>query len=127
MLALLATLNDHTEVYVATVGQVIATIITTAGLTAGAIIAAGIPGRRKSRKKQDAIHEQVANTHETNLRDDVDGIRNAISDVLSVLKRLVARVDRTSGDIGAVKSGLAAARGEIAALNERLDNHIDGR
>lgn len=134
MLTVLSAVNDHTDVYVATLGQIVITIIATAGATAAAVIAAGIPGRKRSRKKQNEIHEQVVNTHDTNFRVDVDKIAtqqnhtdSKIDDVLAVLKKLVTRQDRTSGDVGRIKNDVAAAVEQIAALNERLDNHIDGR
>lgn len=71
---------------------------------AGTVLAVLIPLMWRQGRKLNAVHEQVTNSHPTNLRDDIDSLRNE------------------------VRSGFAALHGEIAlerteriALAERLE------
>lgn len=76
-------------------------------------------GKRMERHTAE-IHEQVRNSHTTNLRDDVDSVTR--------------RLDRISADIGDVKHQTRATSDKVDAvqhkvdqLDQRLSDHIDGR
>lgn len=118
---------DHTDVIVTSATELVKAVLALAGIFATVGFGIGVPIHRKavrerteSRQKQDAIHDQVANTHATNLRDDLDG--------------MVARLDRISldigdvkDDVGVVKRDVASVGRKVAGLDTRLTNHIDGR
>jgi hypothetical protein len=143
----LAEAVDHTDVYVPAIALVVASVVSAIGATVGAwlayvrgrakgiavaspdpeTIAADERERREYREKVDAIHEQVNNDHETNLRNDVDRIAGLVHDMHQVLKRVVSRMDRTSRDVGAVKRSVESIQASVTELNDRLDEHIDGR
>lgn len=104
-----------TEIYVTA-----ATTITVAIITALAgVSVALIPYMVQRRRNRDmasilaTIHEQVANTHTTNLREDLDA--------------MTERLDRISHDIGAVKVDVGGVRVQVRTLAKRLTDHIDGR
>lgn len=40
------------------------------------LLAVLVPHLLRQNKKLNAVHEQVTNSHQSNLRDDIDGIRN---------------------------------------------------
>jgi hypothetical protein len=61
--------------------------------------------------------DQVANTHDTNLRDDLDAVAYRID-------RVLALQERHSEDIAALRSDIAHERRERLAVAERLDDHM---
>lgn len=73
-------------------------------------------GRTLRRTAADAAEarDQVANTHQTNLRDDLDGLTQRLDLVLS-------KQDSTDEQIGALRGELAHERAERLALSNRLD------
>lgn len=98
------------------------------------ILIVGRKRRRAEKSREDllgAIHEQVANTHTTNLRDDLDRLHEAVErltresrkslrEIRQAVDSQVQRIDRISSDIGDIRKQAAADR-------ERLTDHIDGR
>jgi predicted nucleic acid-binding Zn-ribbon protein len=61
--------------------------------------------------------DQVANTHSTNLRDDLDAVAYRID-------RVLALQEAHSADIAALRSDIAHERRERLAVAERLDDHM---
>jgi len=140
--------TDHTTVYVTSATEIIKAFFVLAGVLATAGLGIGIPARKKAkraretyRRQQSEIHHSVVNTHDTILRDDVDKL-------LRLMRSIVRRLDRHSGDIGAMKRTVAEAQGAVEAAKtaaeraeraaataaaavaeneKRLSDHIDGR
>ncbi|WDS51741.1 membrane protein [Streptomyces phage Triumph] len=61
--------------------------------------------------------DQVANTHSTNLRDDLDAVAYRID-------RVLALQEQHSNDIAALRADIAHERRERLAVSERLDDHM---
>ncbi|MFD7976710.1 DUF2746 domain-containing protein [Streptomyces sp. NPDC059071] len=61
--------------------------------------------------------DQVANTHSTNLRDDLDAVAYRID-------RVLALQERHSEEISALRQDIAHERRERLAVSERLDDHM---
>ncbi|MFE1842029.1 DUF2746 domain-containing protein [Streptomyces sp. NPDC059515] len=61
--------------------------------------------------------DQVANTHTTNLRDDLDAVAYRIDRVLQLQ-------EQHSQDIAALRQDIAHERRERLAVSERLDDHM---
>lgn len=72
---------------------------------------------RKQAGQIGEISEQVKNSHETNLRDDVDR-------VLSGVETLVEAQRRQGQDITGIREDVRMERTERVALSDRLDDHI---
>ena len=81
---------------------------------------------RAMRDEQERIHEQVQNSHGTNLRDDMDGIRDALGDVQAGQRRHdseLARVHDTQRDIQrAMTEGLERLADADAEDRRRADH-----
>ncbi|MEX1655506.1 DUF2746 domain-containing protein [Streptomyces pseudovenezuelae] len=69
------------------------------------------------REHAQEARDQVANTHSTNLRDDLDAVASAID-------RVLAHQEQHSVDIAALRSDIAHERRERLAVAERLDDHM---
>ncbi|MGW3336216.1 DUF2746 domain-containing protein [Streptomyces sp. NPDC001009] len=69
------------------------------------------------REHTQEARDQVANTHTTNLRDDLDR-------VISGLDRVLVGQARHSRDIRDLRADLSHERAERLAVAERLDSHI---
>jgi hypothetical protein len=61
--------------------------------------------------------DQVANSHSTNLRDDMDRLHDDVREVLDVLRQ-------HGSEIGGLRADLRQERVERLAVSERLDNHL---
>ena len=81
---------------------------------------------RAMRVEQEQIREQVQNSHGTNLRDDMDGIRDALGDVQAGQRRHdseLARVHDTQRDIQrAMTEGLERLADADAEDRRRADH-----
>ncbi|MER5851028.1 DUF2746 domain-containing protein [Streptomyces sp. NPDC002012] len=71
------------------------------------------------REHTQEARDQVANTHSTNLRDDLDR-------VISGLDRVLNGQAEHSRDIRELRTELSHERIERLAVSERLDTHING-
>ncbi|QBI99389.1 hypothetical protein SEA_CAELUM_26 [Streptomyces phage Caelum] len=69
------------------------------------------------REHTQEARDQVANTHSTNLRDDLDAVAYRID-------RVLALQERHSEDIAALRSDISHERRERLAVAERLDDHM---
>ncbi|MGW3323873.1 DUF2746 domain-containing protein [Streptomyces virginiae] len=99
--------------------------LVTAGSTVGvALLGIAAEWMRRQAKAISAVAEhaqeardQVANTHSTNLRDDLDAVAHR-------LDRVLALQERHSEDIAALRTDIAHERRERLAVAERLDDHV---
>ncbi|MFI5863571.1 DUF2746 domain-containing protein [Streptomyces sp. NPDC051546] len=99
--------------------------LVTAGSTVGvALLGIAAEFMRRQAKAINAVAEhaqeardQVANTHTTNLRDDLDAVAYAID-------RVLALQARHSDDIAALRTDISHERRERLAVAERLDDHV---
>lgn len=69
------------------------------------------------REHAQEARDQVANTHTTNLRDDLDAVAERID-------RVLALQERHTEEIAALRSDIAHERRERLAVAERLDDHM---
>lgn len=76
---------------------------------------------RPVRRQQQAILEQVANSHETNLRDDVDEVRHLLTDVARSQEAVLEQQRETRRDIGGLRDELRTERRERLQLADRVD------
>lgn len=88
--------------------------------------------RKASRTEEtvNSVHEQVANTHTTNLRADIDALQKAITDGLApiaeiqqTVQRVETKVEVTSTAVDFLSSDARQTRRDIADL--RADRRID--
>ncbi|QMP84472.1 protein of unknown function DUF2746 [Streptomyces phage Endor1] len=61
--------------------------------------------------------DQVANSHSTNLRDDMDRLHDDVREVLDVLRQ-------HGKEIGGLREDLRQERVERLAVSDRLDHHL---
>lgn len=107
------------EAYVNAGASIVIALIASATTLAAAAVPYWLSRRRSQRERAEyrevlqGVHEQVANSHKTNLRDDLDGVTE--------------RLDRISGDIGSIKDDGAETKRRLKSVERRLNNHIDGR
>ncbi|AXC38492.1 hypothetical protein SEA_RUBEELU_29 [Mycobacterium phage Rubeelu] len=102
-IGLLGLLVVNGAAIIAAIGTIVLSIITVRGQRAGQDRA------RKIDAKTDEIHEQVVNTHETNLRADFDELRDLVTDGFR-------RVER---DIGGIREEIRTERKERIAGDRR--------
>ena len=90
--------------------------IITAGITAASAVVVAIVGanQRRQHRTVRAVEEQVANSHTTNLRDDIDRVLDGIEGIRDDMRQ--EREDRRAGD-----KALADRLGHIEA------DLLDGR
>ncbi|WJN63122.1 tail needle protein [Streptomyces phage phiScoe44] len=99
-------------------------LVTTGGTILVTLIGVVVEFLRRNHKalaevKENAqvARDQVANSHTTNLRDDMDRLHDDVREVLDVL--------RTHGaEIGGLRADLRQERIERLAVSERLDHHL---
>lgn len=110
-------------------------VITNLVTTIGVVLAAGIPAYYSFKTKltqigEDAAEarEQTANTHTTNLREELDVRHELIVGTLSELSKDIRGVRRdhlsTRQDIGQLRAEDRAARRETQGLRQELRDHI---
>ncbi|AVO22508.1 hypothetical protein PBI_PAEDORE_25 [Streptomyces phage Paedore] len=105
-------------------------------VTAGGTVAVTLIGTLVEllRRQNNAINEvrenaqeardQVANTHSTNLRDDLDRVIDGLEAVLAGQARHDEALRQHGREIGGLRTDLAHERAERLAVAERLDGHI---
>jgi hypothetical protein len=96
-------------------------VVTTVGTVVVALVGVGMA--RQSRTINEArdhaqeARDQVANTHSTNLRDDLDR-------VIAGLDRVLAGQERHEDALQGLRQEIAHERIERLAVAERLDDHV---
>lgn len=80
---------------------IICALIVTLGTVLVARIERGNRDARRAREHASATRDQVQNTHSSNLRDDIDGISDGISELRAEVSRVSTRLEavQTSADI----------------------------
>ncbi|MEU3709016.1 DUF2746 domain-containing protein [Streptomyces catenulae] len=76
------------------------------------------------REHTEEARHQVANTHTTNLRDDVDRVLDGMEQLLAGQLRHDEALGRHGDEINGVRTDIAHERSERLAVAERLDEHI---
>ncbi|WP_432078668.1 DUF2746 domain-containing protein [Streptomyces sp. YPW6] len=76
------------------------------------------------REHTQEARDQVANTHSTNLRDDLDSVMFRIDRVLAGQKRHDTALRQQGAEIAGLRSDIAHERRERLAVAERLDDHV---
>ncbi|GGU77262.1 hypothetical protein GCM10010211_48980 [Streptomyces albospinus] len=76
------------------------------------------------REHTEEARHQVANTHSTNLRDDVDRVLDGMEQLLAGQLRHDEALGRHGDEINALRREMAHERVERLAVAERLDNHL---
>lgn len=105
-------------------------------VTAGGTIAVAFVGAIVEflRRQNNAINEvrenaaearnQVANTHNTNLRDDLDQVIDGLEAVLAGQSRHDEALAEQSRELGGLRRDLAHERVERLGVSDRLDAHV---
>lgn len=88
--------------------------VTALGTVLVALVGVAIELLRRSHKRLGTVTDQVQNTHQTNLRDDVDS-------VLAALERIEATQRQHGHDIGGLRHEIRQERTERADLERRVD------
>ena len=101
------------------------TVVALAAIAAAPALLGLRPIKRAQRdlgRKQEAIHEQVANSHSTNLRDDIDQIHHALEQVVSAQATVIEQQRETRRDIGGIRDEMRTERQERLDLARRVDD-----
>ncbi|MFE9924257.1 DUF2746 domain-containing protein [Streptomyces sp. NPDC005774] len=98
-------------------------------MTAGGTVAVAVIGvlaelTRRQNVTLAEVREQVSNTHETNLRDDLDSLMFRIDRVIDGQERHGEALDRHGRELSHLRDDLAHERRERLSVEERLDGHI---
>ena len=109
-------------------------VIAGMALTVGAGVILGIrkgwqviiPILRSTNKATAEIREQVANTHTTNLRVDIDDISGKIDDLTVTLGHVHDIVSRHDIELKRVNDHVAAQDARVTALDQRMTAHKQG-
>lgn len=104
----------NSEAVVAVIGGVFAVI--TAAFTT--LLARQHKAIKAVREDTTVAREQTANTHSTNLREDIDR-------VIALSERLIVGQDRHTEDLATLRTDIAWERRERMDLAARLTKHID--
>lgn len=99
-------------------------LVTTGGTILVTLIGVVVEMLRRNHKALTEVQEnaqiardQVANSHSTNLRDDMDRLHDDVREVLDVLRQ-------HGSEIGGLRADLRQERVERLAVSERLDHHL---
>ncbi|MER5632174.1 DUF2746 domain-containing protein [Streptomyces nitrosporeus] len=94
-----------------------AALISAGGAVIVALVGVLVEFARRQHRVMGEVRDQVSNTHQTNLRDDLDR-------VISGLERVLDGQAEHSRGIAALRTDLSHERAERLAVAERLDHHI---
>jgi L-asparaginase/Glu-tRNA(Gln) amidotransferase subunit D len=99
-------------------------LVSTGGTILVTLIGVVVEMLRRNRKALTEVQEnvqvardQVANSHSTNLRDDMDSLHDDVREVLDVLRQ-------HGKEIGGLREDLRQERVERLAVADRLDHHL---
>ncbi|WJN62724.1 tail needle protein [Streptomyces phage phiScoe15] len=100
-------------------------LVTTGGTVFVTLIGVVVEMLRRNHKALSEVQEnaqiardQVANSHSTNLRDDMDRLHDDVREVLDVLRQ-------HGKEIGGLREDLRQERIERLAVSDRLDHHLN--
>jgi hypothetical protein len=108
---------------------VIAALITSAPAAATAVLALHVrKGNAENRRANEVVRAQVANSHTTNLRDDLDKVITGLETVLtnqaqqaSALAVVQENQRRTDAEIGGLRADMRVEREERLALARHME------
>ncbi|MGW1040050.1 DUF2746 domain-containing protein [Streptomyces sp. NPDC002547] len=92
-------------------------LVTTGGTIAVTLLGFAADFLRRHHRVMTEVRDQVANTHSTNLRDDLDAVGFAID-------RVIALQELTARDLAGLRDDLTLERRERLAVTERLNEHV---
>jgi hypothetical protein len=93
--------------------EVLAAVVT--GLSAVLVALVSALGHRLAK-----IHREVSNDHATNLRDDVDKIKDGIERLADCQRSTTARLESLSLDLGTERAERAALAGRVSNIETDL-------
>lgn len=102
----------------AAIGTIVIGVLTVRGQRAGRARA------RKIDAKTEAIHEQTVNTHDTNMRDDLDEIRDMVKAISDRQVDQTRDIRGIRADVGELRGADRTARAEHDDLVRRLNAFI---
>lgn len=82
---------------------------------------------RRQKAVQDSVNEvvsQVANTHSTNLRDDLDKVLKSLDDTVSQVAAMAETQRSLAAQLQNIQQDIHLERRERAALTERVDRLV---
>ena len=85
----------------------------------GALIVAALIMIGKIHKQSKEVLEQVANTHHTNLRDDIDDNGRSMNKILELVLSLKEQIDKTNATIEKIRDDIRDERLRITQLDDR--------
>ncbi|MDH6462048.1 hypothetical protein M2302_002223 [Micromonospora sp. A200] len=109
----------HPVITLALEAPVQAAMVTAGGGVTVALVGVLVEILRRQHKRLGEVREHVANSHQTNLRDDVD-------QVLAGLDRVLEGQLRHSREIAGLREELRHERVERLEVERRLDDHVRG-
>lgn len=95
-------------------------------LTVGGWGKAWIDARRHNRAVG-GIRDQLYNGHETNLRDDLDGVVDGVRGIRDDIGEMRRDMRGFRGDLGGIRGELRAERQARSDLERRIDDHLRDR
>lgn len=89
-------------------------------------------GQRETAEVTKAVHEQVANDHESNLREDVDGVRDRVISVEMQVGEVRSSQDETLQLVRGIDQRQVVTQEQVRTLfnqferlADRFDHHVD--
>lgn len=79
---------------------------------------------RKMRRDISETRDQVGNTHQTNLRDDLDKVRDSVKEVGRQVELVAEHLDPVTGAIRTVQSDIGGLRSEIRGDRQATNDRI---
>jgi hypothetical protein len=99
-------------------------LVTAGGTVAVAAIGVFAELLRRQTATLSEVRDQVSNTHDTNLRDDLDAVMFRIDRVIDNQERHGEALDRHGRELSSLREEVAHERRERLSVEERLDDHI---
>lgn len=99
-------------------------LVTAGGAVAVAAVGVLAEFMRRQNATLSEVRDQVSNTHDTNLRDDLDSLMHRIDRVIDGQERHGEALDRHGRELSHVREEIAHERRERLSVEERLDDHI---
>lgn len=99
-------------------------LVTAGGAVAVAVIGVLAEFMRRQSATLTEVRDQVSNTHDTNLRDDLDAVMHRIDRVIDGQERHDEALGRHGRELSNLRDEIAHERRERLSVEERLDDHI---
>lgn len=99
-------------------------LISAAGAVVVALVGVVVELLRRQAGTLSEVRDQVANTHSTNLRDDLDSVMHRIDRVIDNQARHDHTLKQHGRALDAIREEIAHERRERLSVEERLDDHM---